>query len=148
MLDLRQIEEKWQKLWEAEKIFEADPDPKRQKFFETVPYPYMSGPLHIGHGRTYTLGDVYARFKRMQGFNVLWPMAFHITGTPVLGVASRIAEGEEEARDLYRRYIKNYITDDIQADKILESFADPWNVANFFARVCKQDFRSLGFGID
>ncbi|MHA1627609.1 MAG: class I tRNA ligase family protein, partial [Candidatus Baldrarchaeia archaeon] len=91
---LRTIEAKWQKKWEKAKIFEADPDPSKEKFFLTVPYPYTSGALHIGHGRTYTIGDIIARFKRMQGYNVLWPMAFHITGTPIEGISARIRSGE------------------------------------------------------
>ena len=72
------IEKKWQKRWEKDRVFEVDPDPKRKKFFLTVPYPYPNGALHIGHGRTYTVGDLIARYKRMQGFNVLYPMASHI----------------------------------------------------------------------
>ncbi|PIU59312.1 hypothetical protein COS86_04985, partial [Candidatus Bathyarchaeota archaeon CG07_land_8_20_14_0_80_47_9] len=67
---LKRIEEKWQKNWETAKIFEADPDPHREKFFLTFPYPYMNGPLHVGHTFTASRVDAYARFKRMQGYNV------------------------------------------------------------------------------
>ena len=58
--ELREIEKKWQEKWEEAKIFEANIDETKPKFFLTVPYPYTSGPLHIGHGRTYTMGDIYA----------------------------------------------------------------------------------------
>ncbi|MDI6811029.1 MAG: class I tRNA ligase family protein, partial [archaeon] len=54
-LKFKELEEKWQRRWEESRIFEAEIEGK-EKFFLTVPYPYTSGPLHIGHGRTYTLG--------------------------------------------------------------------------------------------
>ena len=145
---LRAIETKWQKKWEEAKIFEADPDPSKEKFFLTVPYPYTSGALHIGHGRTYTIGDLIARFKRMQGYNVLWPMAFHITGTPIEGISARIRSGEPEAIREFRDYVKLYVEDERKIDEIVESFKEPWNVAKFFSQVISRDFKSLGFGID
>ena len=76
--ELRKIEKKWQKKWAESRIFEANPDESRKKFFITVPYPYVSGPLHIGHGRTYTLGDIIARYKRLRGYNVLYLSLIHI----------------------------------------------------------------------
>jgi leucyl-tRNA synthetase len=81
---LRSIEAKWQKRWREEKVFEPRIDPDKPKYFITVPYPYSNAPLHIGHGRTYTIGDIIARYKRLRGYNVLFPMAFHITGTPIV----------------------------------------------------------------
>ena len=80
------IEKKWQKKWENDKLFESDPNDK-EKLFLTVAFPYPSGAMHIGHGRTYTVPDVYARFKRMEGYNVLFPMAWHVTGAPVIGLS-------------------------------------------------------------
>ena len=145
---LRTVEAKWQKKWEEAKIFEADPDPSKEKFFLTVPYPYTSGALHIGHGRTYTIGDIIARFKRMQGYNVLWPMAFHITGTPIEGISARIRSGEESAIREFRDYVKLYVDDEEKVREIIESFKEPWNVAKFFSSVIIRDFKSLGFGID
>ena len=82
------IEKKWQKKWADAKLFESNPD-EREKLFLTVAFPYPSGAMHIGHGRTYTVPDVYARFKRMEGYNVLFPMAWHVTGAPVIGIADR-----------------------------------------------------------
>src|SRR3989338_10413535 len=76
------IEKKWQKKWEENKTFEANVDKKKKKFFFTTPYPYISGSLHLGHGRAVIESDVYCRYRRMKGENVLFPMAFHITGTP------------------------------------------------------------------
>ncbi|PKL73879.1 MAG: leucine--tRNA ligase, partial [Methanobacteriales archaeon HGW-Methanobacteriales-2] len=80
------IEEKWQKKWQKSKLFQSNPD-NREKLFLTVAYPYPSGAMHVGHGRTYTVPDVYARFKRMQGYNVLHPMGFDAFGLPAENAA-------------------------------------------------------------
>jgi leucyl-tRNA synthetase len=92
------IEKKWRDKWQENKDFETNPNDQPKKFI-TVAYPYPNSPQHIGHGRTYTLADVHARFYRMQGYNVLFPMGFHYTGTPVLGMAKRIESGEKEILD-------------------------------------------------
>ena len=146
--DLRKIERKWQRKWSEAKIFEADPDERRPKFFLTVPYPYTSGPLHIGHGRTYTIGDIIARYKRLQGYNVLFPMAFHITGTPIAAISDRISRGDMAAINVYREYILMYEEDKSKIDEILESFKNPFNVATYFAERISIDFTSLGYSID
>jgi leucyl-tRNA synthetase len=148
LVDFRDFEVKWQKKWKESQTFESTRDSKREKRFFTVPYPYMSGPLHIGHGRTYTVADIYARYLRMKGFNILWPMAWHITGTPVLGVSSRIKEKDPVTMDLYRYYIGLYEKDSKKITKILSSFTDPWKIAKFFANVCRGDFSRLGYSID
>lgn len=148
MIDFRKIEKKWQRKWEKAKIFEANPNPEKKKFFLTVPYPYCSGSLHIGHGRTYTIGDIIARFMRMKGFNVLWPMAFHITGTPIFGISKKIEMGDKEAISLYREYISIYEKNPEKIEKILESFKNPKKVASYFAKVIIRDFKALGFSID
>ncbi|MCZ7403343.1 MAG: class I tRNA ligase family protein, partial [Candidatus Methanoperedens sp.] len=88
--DPKEIEEKWHRKWAEAKIYEADPDKDTEKkFFITIPYPYLNGNLHAGHTRTFTIGDVIARYKRMQGYNVLFPMGFHATGTPIVGLAEQ-----------------------------------------------------------
>ncbi|MCJ7478908.1 MAG: class I tRNA ligase family protein, partial [Candidatus Nanohaloarchaeota archaeon QJJ-7] len=101
---LKEMEERWQERWRSEELFQADPSDE-DKFFITVAYPYPSGGMHIGHVRTFALPDVFARFKRMQGYNVLFPMAWHVTGTPIIGALKRFQEGEEEhlhvLRDVY-----------------------------------------------
>ena len=140
-------EKKWQDLWEKKKIFQAQRS-QQKKLFITVPYPYTSGPLHIGHGRTYTLADIWARYQRMKGYNVLFPMAFHISGTPILAVADKIKQGNEQAIALYRDYISLYEKDEKKIQKILSSFSDPKEVAGYFSKVISQDFKSLGFSID
>jgi valyl-tRNA synthetase len=70
------IEKKWQDKWDSEKIFEVKQDKNKNKYYVLEMYPYPSGSLHMGHLRNYTIGDSVARFKRMQGFNVLYPMGY------------------------------------------------------------------------
>jgi len=138
---LRLIEEKWQKRWEEARIFEANPDPSRPKFFITVAYPYPNSPQHIGHARTYTLADAYARYMRMRGYNVLLPMAFHYTGTPVLAMARRLAEGDPE---LVKDFVKIY---KVPEDKLKE-LTDPLAMARYFHEEIKEGMRRIGYSID
>ena len=72
----QKIEKKWQERWEKDKIFEVKIDPAKEKYYVLEMYPYPSGSLHMGHLRNYTIGDSIARFKRMQGFNVMYPMGY------------------------------------------------------------------------
>ncbi|MBT4538852.1 class I tRNA ligase family protein, partial [Candidatus Woesearchaeota archaeon] len=67
------IQDKWQKKWEEAKLFEANPVSGKKKFFLTAPYPYVNSILHIGHLYTFMRTEAFARFKRMQGYNVLYP---------------------------------------------------------------------------
>ncbi len=80
---LNEISKKWQEEWRRNKIFEVEVK-EQKKFFTTVAFPYPNSPPHLGHGRTYVTGDVYARYMRMKGYNVLFPMGFHFTGTPII----------------------------------------------------------------
>jgi len=147
-LDFQKIEQKWQKAWEKDKIFEPSADKKKKKFFFTVPYPYVSGPLHVGHGRTYSVGDFIVRYKRKLGYNVLWPIAFHLSGMPVLAISKMIESGDKHGIQLYKEYVSLYEKDKKKVDKIVKSFSDPWNVANYFASVISQDFKAVGLSID
>ena len=145
-LKFKEIEEKWQRSWEEEKIFDAEIEQK-EKFFLTAPYPYTSGPLHIGHGRTYTIADIIARFKRLQGYNVLFPMAFHVTGTPILAIADSIAKGEEAVVERYKDYVAIY-EDAARVEEIVKTFDNPEIVADFFAERISEDFKRMGYSID
>ncbi|MGQ4911459.1 MAG: leucine--tRNA ligase [Candidatus Thorarchaeota archaeon] len=148
MSDYAKMERKWQRRWAKDKVFESDPDPKRRKFFLTVPYPYVNGALHVGHGRTYTIGDVIARQKRMQGYNVLFPMASHMTGTPIQGMVDRVQAGDPDAIEMYKRDLRLYFETEEEVDAQLAKFKDPHTTASFFARVISQDFTALGYSID
>ena len=76
-INFKQIEEKWQNIWEERKVFAVREESKKKKFYclEMFPYPSGSG-LHMGHAFNYSIGDIYTRFKRMNGFNVLYPMGY------------------------------------------------------------------------
>ncbi len=142
------IEKKWQDKWAKSKIFEADPVINKKKIFITIPYPYASGPLHIGHGRSYVNGDIFTRFYRAKGYNVLLPMAFHITGTPVLAVSSSIAREDKETIERMREYISLHTPDKNRVEKLVQSFKDPWNIVKYFSDKIKFDFKSIGMSID
>jgi leucyl-tRNA synthetase len=141
MSQTKQIEEKWQKKWENAHVFEADPDPKRKKILVTFPYPYMNGPLHVGHTFTATRVDVYARFKRMQGYNVLWPWAWHWTGQPLLGASERVAKGDEEFIRVLREV-------DGVPEEELKRFVDPLYMAQYYTNEGRLAAKRIGFSID
>jgi leucyl-tRNA synthetase len=140
MINWNALEEKWRAKWQSSKDFETDPD-GREKRFITVAYPYPNSPQHIGHGRTYTLADVHARFLRMCGFNVLFPMGFHYTGTPILGMAKRVQENDKELIENFKTLYH------VPPEKIPE-FADPVKIADYFHQEIKEGMIEMGYSID
>jgi len=147
-IDFQRIEKKWQKKWEEKRAFEPKIDKKREKFFFTTPYPYISGSLHIGQGRAIVESDIYCRYKRMSGFNVLFPMAFHITGTPVLGFAAAIKNNDSEKIAEYESYVGSYIKNKERVKKIVRSFSDPQRIVDFFIPKMIGEYKQLGVGVD
>ncbi len=112
-IDFRRIEKKWQDKWENKKIFEVKEKKGKNKFYvlEMFAYPSGSG-LHMGHAFNYTIGDIYARFKRMRGFNVLYPTGYDSLGLPAENAA--IKEGIHP-----KKYTENAIKNFIKQQKAL-----------------------------
>jgi len=139
-LDWNQLDKKWRSRWHDAKDFETDPNEKPKKFI-TVAYPYPNSPQHIGHGRTYTLADVHSRYYRMKGYNVLFPMGFHYTGTPVLGMAKRIQAGEKEILDGLQNIY--HVPEDA-----IKTFVEPIKIADYFHEEIKSGMIEMGYSID
>jgi leucyl-tRNA synthetase len=108
--DPKQIEPKWQRYWEEGKLFEVNEDSRKEKYYLLEMFPYPSGKIHMGHVRNYVIGDVMARFKMMQGYNVLHPMGWDAFGMPAENAAienrSHPAKWTYENIDFMRSQLK------------------------------------------
>jgi leucyl-tRNA synthetase len=135
------IMKKWIRRWEEAKIFEADAKPGKPKFFITAAFPYPNSPPHIGHARTYTITDVYARYLRMRGFNVLFPMGFHYTGTPIVTMAEFVEKGDKELIDIF---VNVYGVPEEDVEKL----KTPLGMAEYFSKLFEENLKKLGMSID
>ncbi len=141
--DPASIEEKWRERWDEEAWYEVDPDEDIDDVtFVTVAYPYPNGAMHIGHVRTYTVPDVYARYRRLQGDQVLYPMGWHVTGTPIIGAVERLKKREPEQVRI--------LTEVFDVDE--EDFPEletPMGFARYFIEnYYKRSMQLLGLSID
>jgi len=138
-LNFKVIEQKWKQKWVDEKIFEANPD-ERKKFFINFPFPYVDGPLHLGHTFTLTRLDVASRFKRMQGYNVLFPFAYHATGEPIVGATERLKKGDPIQ--------KKILIDSGVSKKDIDNFKSPKFIVRYWQKRIKNEVDDLGVTID
>jgi leucyl-tRNA synthetase len=136
--DTRKLEAAARDAWEH--AFEPNPS-GNEKWYLTVAYPYPSGAMHVGHGRTYIVPDVIARFWRMRGREVLYPMAFHVTGAPVIGISKRIARGDQKAIHLYRDLYK-------VPEPVLNEFVNPLAIVRHFSEEYRRVMQECGLSID
>ncbi len=121
-------------------VFESNPS-DLEKYYINVAFPYPSGAMHVGHGRTYIVPDVIARFWRMRGKQVLYPMAFHVTGAPVIGISKRIARKDPKTIHLYRDLYK-------VPQNVLDEFVDPLTIVRHFAAEYQRVMTACGLSID
>ncbi|SIR58146.1 leucyl-tRNA synthetase [Haladaptatus litoreus] len=137
----REIESKWQSRWAETGQYEAEPSDSEATFV-TVPYPYPSGGMHIGHARTYTVPDVWARYRRLQGDNVLFPIAWHVTGTPIVGAVERLQNREEKQLSVLQDTFN-------VSDEELPELETPMGYARYFIENSyKKNMQSLGLSVD
>lgn len=135
----QQIEKKWIKKWEEAKVFEANPD-ERKKFFATFPYPYVNAYSHIGHFYTIMRVEALCRYKRLKGYNVLFPQGFHATGSPIISAAKKVKDLESKQISI----MKDMGFD----DKEIKKFEDPEYWVKFFVPEFIKDYKNMGLGID
>lgn len=105
-ITFNQLENKWQKYWEESKIFQTN-ESSKNKYYVLEMFPYPSGEgLHMGHALNYTIGDIYTRFKRMNGFNILYPMGYDSLGLPAENAAIKAGTHPKKYTE---ESIKNFI---------------------------------------
>ena len=142
-VDFIKIGEKWQKRWEEDRIFEidaGDPDDKN-KFFITAAFPYLNGVLHAGHLRTFTIPEVVARYQRMKGKKVLWTIGYHVTGTPILGLAELIKKRDKKTLEAYNKL------HNIPMEELLK-LDSPEAIVEYFSKRATNAFKKMGFSLD
>ena len=134
-MNFQKIEKKWQEKWSKEKPFETNPD-ARKKYYMVFAYPTVSGTLHVGHARSYVLPDIIARYKRMRGLNVFFPLGFHATG---LGCQKIL---DDVTKDLKKSKIYGI------PPKDAVRFKTPLNVEKYLERVMITAFKRIGLSLD
>jgi len=134
-------EKYWLKVWNDRRVFEPDPVAGKKKTFVTVPFPYMNAPVHVGTAFTAVRVEFYARFRRLQGYNVLFPWAWHWTGKTIVGMSQRLKQGDKSVR-------RAFVEVDGVPEKEVEKFVDPEYLASYYTKVSRQVMKDTGFSID
>lgn len=152
---LIELEKQAQALWASNNFFESNPSENPNKYFLTFPYPYVNGKLHLGHAFSMTKCEFTARYKRLLGYNVLFPFSFHCTGMPISAAAHKL-------KDEYAKYGENPIPEK-EGEKttqysilknsgipleLIKNFVDPLYWLQYFPPVGKEDLISFGAAVD
>jgi len=137
-LDFSSMEGKWQKAWYDARINESEPAPGTKKFFMIFAYPGVTGYLHVGHMRGYTVSDAIVRHKMMTGHRVLFPVGTHATGNGAISFARKVERGDPATMDILRS--------NGCPDETLDRLTDPVEVVRFFNEVYVNDYwKRFGF---
>ncbi|MDR1955095.1 MAG: valine--tRNA ligase [Candidatus Methanoplasma sp.] len=147
------VERRWQKMWKDEKIYRFDPDSDRPAYSIDNPPRYTSGPLHLGHATGYSLIDFAARYKRMRGYNVFFPLCFDVNGTPIEVKVekkykiTKLDLPREEYRRLCSEYANGFIDEMTHHFEILGESMDPsiyyQTDAPYYRRITQVSFVEL-----
>ncbi len=133
-------EKYWLKVWKDRRVFEPDPVQGKKKAFVTFPFPYMNAAVHVGTAFTASRVEFYARFKRLQGYNVLFPWAWHWTGKTIVGMSQRLKQGDAAVRRAFE-------ADGVSAKEV-EKFTDPEYLAAYYTKASREVVKDTGFSID
>ncbi|MDR1404811.1 MAG: valine--tRNA ligase [Candidatus Methanoplasma sp.] len=147
------VERRWQKMWKEKEIYRFDPKSDKPAFSIDNPPRYTSGPLHLGHATGYSLIDFAARYKRMKGYNVFFPLCFDVNGTPIEvkvekkhGI-TKLDLPREEYRKLCREYAESFIGEMTHHFEILGESMDPsiyyQTDAPYYRRITQISFTEL-----
>ena len=141
MADLNAIERKWQQKWHNANLGEAVRDASRPKFFMIFAYPGISGYLHVGHMRGFSYTDSICRFKRMRGYNVLFPVGTHASGNQAIAFANKVKNKDPAWRQ--------YLLDNGCPEKVIDSMTDAGKVVDYFNTVYVEEYwKRFGFLCD
>ncbi|MCS6788211.1 MAG: leucine--tRNA ligase, partial [Aigarchaeota archaeon] len=136
-----EYERYWATRYDQDGVFNADPDPGRPKALVTFPYSYQSGPLHVGHCFASSRADAYARYKRLKGYNVLFPWAWHWTGEAVAGISDRLRKGDQRLIWVLKEV-------DGVPEETLAKFVDPVEVCRHYTEENRRTVKALGLSLD
>ncbi len=140
MTSFPEVEAKWHARWKESHAYEPKVEEGREKFLATYPYSYMNAHAHVGHAYTMLRNDMQVRYQRMLGKNVLFPFAFHVTGTPIVAAANRIRDREPKQMKIMEDL-------GIPASEV-PRFEDPEEWVRYFPKHWRADVERLGLGID
>jgi len=139
--DYAEMESRWQKAWADAKLNESERIDGKPKFMLIFAYPGLTGYLHVGHLRGYTYTDALGRYKRITGYNVLFPVGTHATGNGAISLAAKIARKDEKTVD--------YLLRNGCPEEMVDKLKEPMDVVHFFNGVYQNEYwRRFGFLAD